>query len=156
MNINGHPRIFFSYARSDDEFARKLTSDLSALGFEPWLDQTNLSPGENWEKSILTAIRDSDYIFLLLSSNSIKSEWVRREVEAALRHHPKDTGRLVPVLLDRRVALQVPSPLNKIQWLDLSEPSSYKNNLLKFAEKAKSRRASSLQDVKPGVMTIFR
>ena len=52
--------IFISYAREDRDVARKLYNRLKQEGFNPWLDQENIVPGQDWEKEIRKAIKEAD------------------------------------------------------------------------------------------------
>src|SRR5215212_3937937 len=43
-------RVFIIYALEDREVARRLTEQLAAEGFNPWLDIDELKPGQRWKK----------------------------------------------------------------------------------------------------------
>jgi len=49
-------RIFLAYAEEDRAEVRKLYSALQRAGFEPWMDQEKLLPGQNWPRAIDRAI----------------------------------------------------------------------------------------------------
>jgi hypothetical protein len=42
------PKIFVSYSRTDEEFARRLATDLDRLGADLWIDVDDIPPGVNW------------------------------------------------------------------------------------------------------------
>ena len=115
------PFLFVSYARSDFDRVRPVVDAIrkrlqsSALPADLWMDVSHLKPGEQWDIAITDALQGSIGFLFFLSSHSITSDWVRREVEVAAR----STDRLIiPVLLDR--TLDLPPTLATRQWVDLS------------------------------------
>jgi hypothetical protein len=112
--------LFVSYARQDfdrvgpvvDELRAEL--DRRAIPVEVWIDISNLRPGESWRESIAHSLESSIGFLFFVSSSSLRSKWVRQELEAAA-----GTLRLViPVILERD--LDVPHALSERQWIDLS------------------------------------
>ncbi|MCX5801223.1 MAG: toll/interleukin-1 receptor domain-containing protein [Candidatus Eisenbacteria bacterium] len=95
------PFLFISYARLDQQFALKLATDIISNGAEVWIDQWEVPIGEFFEPKIVNAISDSNFVLVLLSRDSIQSEWVRREVETA-KTVEKRVGRrlLLPGRID--------------------------------------------------------
>lgn len=110
--------LFVSYAREDldrispliDAIRKELA--FRALPVELWMDVSNLKPGEQWNASIANALEASIGLLVFLSPRSLRSEWVRRELEAAATQ----SGRLIlPVILHE--PLEVPPALAQWQWL---------------------------------------
>src|SRR5207245_11714939 len=77
-------RVFLSYADSDMELAKGLASQLSKQGYEVWHPYQNLFPGDNWSLKIGEALKESKAMVVLLSPDSVRSQWVRREIAYAL------------------------------------------------------------------------
>ena len=63
-------KVFISYAREDEDIAKKLYSDLKKEGINAWLDIEKLPPGGRWGREIKQAIENSDYFITLLSKNN--------------------------------------------------------------------------------------
>jgi TIR domain-containing protein len=118
-------RIFISYSRKDIDFVRKLAGDLEKAGYDAWWDITDLHGGDDWVRMIPSAIESSDHVIVVLSPNSITSEWVEKEYTQALSLHKK----IIPVML---VACNVPFALNTINYVNFSlgEYVDNFNNLL--------------------------
>jgi len=72
-------QVFISYSRKDLEFVDRLANDLKAAGFEVWYDLSGLEPGTRWRLEIQKAIQESQFFLVVLSPNSIVSDWVERE-----------------------------------------------------------------------------
>jgi cold shock CspA family protein len=98
------PQVFISYAKEDIAFAEKLRKDLIQAGIKPWMDSSDLLPGQNWELSISSAIRDCRYFIALLSSHSVgKKGYVQREIRNALKvaqEYPPDKVYIIPLRID--------------------------------------------------------
>ena len=50
--------VFISYAREDQNFARKLADHLRQRGFEVWMDD-RIDTGDDWWDTIVDNLRDS-------------------------------------------------------------------------------------------------
>ena len=49
-------RIFLCHASEDKPQVRDVYQRLKALGFEPWLDEVDILPGQDWDYEIETAL----------------------------------------------------------------------------------------------------
>ena len=76
---------FISYIRKDLAFVVCLAKDLKVAGLEVWYDLSGLEIGAHWGMEIQTAIQQSHYFIIVLSPNSIASEWVEKEFIQLLR-----------------------------------------------------------------------
>jgi hypothetical protein len=50
---------------------REVYQRLKAEGFEPWLDEEALLPGQLWNQEIRRVLRNSDFILIFFSQNSV-------------------------------------------------------------------------------------
>lgn len=89
-------RIFISYSRSNSDFAHRLEVGLKECGFQVWLDTDELQAGQFWREQIVEAIEICDFFVLLLSSRSIVSENVVRELSLA----ESSSKPILPVMLE--------------------------------------------------------
>jgi uncharacterized protein YjbI with pentapeptide repeats len=95
---------FLSYSSKDNAFAERLYADLQAVGIRCWFAPEDMGAGTKIRQTIDQSIRLHDKLLLVLSKNTVTSEWVRREVEVALKRE-RETGRTVlfPIRLDDTV-----------------------------------------------------
>jgi hypothetical protein len=95
---------FISYSTRDDEFVERLYADLQVKGVRCWFAPEDLKIGEPFRQRIDDAIRLHDKLLIVLSKNSVRSAWVREEVESCLEREFKE-NRLVlfPIRLDDEV-----------------------------------------------------
>ena len=95
---------FISYSSKNQDFAERLHADLQDKGVRTWFDREDLKIGDIIRYGINEAIRVHDKLMLVLSENSIVSDWVEGEVEAALEREQREKRTvLFPLRLDDAV-----------------------------------------------------
>jgi formylglycine-generating enzyme required for sulfatase activity len=72
-------QVFISYSRKDLSFVDKLAADLKNAGVDVWYDVSGIGGGSRWRSEIENALRNSQYVIVVLSPDAITSEWVERE-----------------------------------------------------------------------------
>ncbi len=92
--------IFISYSHGDAPFVDALEEHLNANGIRFWRDKHDATAGP-LEKQVDRAIRLNPTVILVLSENSVESDWVKSEARAA-RELAKELKRdvLCPIALD--------------------------------------------------------
>lgn len=119
-------KVFLCHASDDKPAVRDLYRRLRNDGTEPWLDEQDLLPGQRWQLEIPKAVRSSDAVLVLLSSNSVtKSGYVQKEIKTALDaadEQPDDRLFLIPVRLED---CEIPDRLTPFQWVNLFDDAGY-------------------------------
>jgi len=78
---------FLSYSHKDKEIAEKLHYWLNQVaGMNVWYDATAIDGGDSFARKIEQGIASSRCIVRLISAESLKSTWVKREYERAFNH----------------------------------------------------------------------
>ena len=117
-------RVFIIHSHKDKEKAREITATLREMGYDPWLDEEEIVPGQNWNKAIRQAIENSAVALFLASTNTNEKESaVSNEVKVArevLRTHDKAHSPIIPVFLMEEAKL--PKELAEIHAVKLFEP----------------------------------
>lgn len=91
---------FISYSTKDQSFADRLFSDLQTRGVRCWFAPQNITGGRKIAPQIDDAIRFYERLLLVLSDNSLNSEWVKTEIAAARRRELTDRRQILfPVSL---------------------------------------------------------
>ncbi|MEM9840553.1 MAG: toll/interleukin-1 receptor domain-containing protein [Pseudomonadota bacterium] len=110
-------RIFISYSRRDKRRASSFRKMFEEQGYDVWIDEKDIPVGSSITKRIGEGIEsECDYFVLLLSTNSIESKWVSREIEQATLVEDKlDRIFFLPVRLDD---VDVPNYLNIKRYAD--------------------------------------
>jgi hypothetical protein len=149
-------RIFLAHASEDKPQVRGLHQRLRGAGYQPWMDEVDLIPGQNWREEITKAIQNSDIFIACLSSQSVsKRGYVQREFRQALNQMaemPAGEIYLIPLKLDE---CEVPDlqqaeygiNLRDIQWLNYWQADGWDKLLraiaLKMGESVVENKAPS-------------
>jgi threonyl-tRNA synthetase len=92
---------FISYSSKDHEFARRVHADLQDKGIRCWFAPEDMKIGDRIRTKIDEVIRLHEKLLLVLSVNSIDSDWVEKEVETAFEKERETRSTvLFPVRLD--------------------------------------------------------
>lgn len=96
---------FISYSSKDDRLAQRIYADLQARGVRCWFAPHDLPIGAKTREEIDRAIEQKEKLLLILSKNSVQSDWVEKEVETAMEKERKQK-RLVlfPIRMDDAVS----------------------------------------------------
>jgi hypothetical protein len=91
---------FISYSTKDQEFADRLYADLQNQGVRCWFAPHDIQAGKKIHEQIDEAIRRYERLLLILSPNSMNSEWVKTEIRKARKRERTEKKRvLFPVRL---------------------------------------------------------
>jgi adenylate cyclase len=90
------PDLFISYSRKDSEQALGLTARLRDQGVDVWIDQHGIEVAASWSKEIVKAIDDSKVFAVLISTNSMESANVTKEVSIACEAQKK----ILPIAIE--------------------------------------------------------
>src|SRR5262245_55785249 len=119
--------IFLSHSSRDKLFARKLAGDLRAAGLTVWVDEAEIQIGDSLIAKLESGIDDMEYLAVVLSPDSVSSEWVKREVAMALTKEINNRRVKVVPLLYRDCLL--PGFLRDKKYADFRKPQSYQSTL---------------------------
>ena len=92
--------LFISYSTKDQEFTERLHADLQAKGVRCWFAPHDMRSGKKVHEQIDEAIRVHDKLLLILSPDSMQSEWVKTEISKARKRELTESRRvLFPIRL---------------------------------------------------------
>ena len=77
------PRTFISFASKDVKVAQTLCSALESRGIPCWISARDIQPGENFQVSIVQALRHAKIMVLVFTANSNSSEEMTKELALA-------------------------------------------------------------------------
>ena len=128
--------IFISYVREDLDLIRPLYDKLVEKGYNVWLDEKMLLPGQDWKSEIYKAIRKSKIFIACLSSNSLtKRGFFQKELKIGIdfyEQYPEGQIYLIPTLLEH---CKVPLTFEKLNWCYLYENNGI-NKLIEAISKS--------------------
>lgn len=111
------PQAFISYARHDEDAAKRLANELARRGVQVTSIDSLVSPGDSWVTELQNAIANSDLFLLLVSPQSESSPWIATETAFAVSKAQEGRLRVVPVLLSRNA--EPPPMLQHVQGIEL-------------------------------------
>jgi hypothetical protein len=117
---NRRIKVFLAHSNRDKAAVREIFSLLKIDGFQPWLDEESLVPGQQWELEVKNAVLNSDVFVVFLSKNSVSRKgYFNKEIAYALdiaEQNPEGTIFIVPIQLDECI---VPERLGHLHRLRL-------------------------------------
>ncbi len=110
-------QVFLTFASADKEIAQKIVDELRERNIHVWFDAYELQPGDSIAQALEKTISASDYLVVLLSPNSVNSEWMQKELGNTLfRDLIIRDITLLPVII---ADCEIPKFLASYQYLDL-------------------------------------
>ena len=132
-------RVFLCHSSGDKPAVKKLYNKLNKYPWiEPWLDEKNILPGDEWDLTIRQAVRASDIVLVCLSRGAENKEgYLQKEIRQALDvadEKPDGILYIIPLKLE---PCAVPERLSKWQWLNYYDADAYRTLLLSLRKRAK-------------------
>lgn len=116
-------KIFISYSRRDEAFARKLTIWLhETLGMGVWIDVDDIPVGIKWSAAIQDGLDNCEVMVVIITPEAMKSV----NVEDEWQYFLDQDKPVVPILLR---SAPIPYQLRRIQYIDFSVKDEYNNSL---------------------------
>lgn len=115
----GDMPIFISYSQKDSQFVDKLARQLVLLKHNVWMDRWELKVGDSLTGKVESALTSSSAVIVIISKNSVESDWVKRELNAVLvREIEEKRSLLLPCRVDD---CQIPLFLRDKLYADFSK-----------------------------------
>ena len=120
--------VFISYSRVDKDFADHLATTLERWedgNVKVLIDRRDLPFGERWWDMLVDFIHRCDRVIFLVSPDSVKSGWCKKELdqmEAAGR-------KLVPIIVRETPLSDVPDPIKAVQMLPFMPPAVFETQV---------------------------
>ena len=132
-------RVFLCHTTGDIARVRDLYRRLGIDGFDVWLDEERLLPGQDWQREIAKAVSTSDALIVCLSHLAVsKAGYMQKEIQFALDvadEHPEGTIFLIPLKLEE---CEVPERLSRWRWVSLFEKLGYEKLIRALRSRAHS------------------
>jgi hypothetical protein len=141
LRIRGRERdgdfsVFVSHSSTDTAIASRLAMGLEAVGYRSWYDKWDLKAGDSIVDRIQTALSACDVLLVVLSPRSVGSEWVHRELNAALmRELSGHSVVVIPVLIED---CDIPPLLEERHYIDLR--SNFEDGFLELLDSLRQHR----------------
>lgn len=116
--MNKNKIAFLSYAHEDKDFAERIATELLKAGIDVKIDIWEIKPGDSLiQKIFVEGLSECDIFLILLSNASVRSKWVREELDYAMIKKIDGATRIIPLIKEK---CEIPPPLRTLLWVDLS------------------------------------
>lgn len=112
------PRVFISYSYEDRTFVDRLVLDLKSRNVDVWTDTYEIKGGESILEAIEDAVQLSDVFIIVLSPNSLSSNWVKNEMLMISDMVITKKRIIIPVLVQN---CAIPLFLRVRKWIDFTK-----------------------------------
>lgn len=120
--------VFISHNWGDKGFARRLADDLMIRGVKVWIDEGEIKLGDSLIEKIRKGIDEMDYLAVVISPESVESEWVKKEVDIAMNQEIE--GKQVKVLPLLYRQCELPGFLKGKLYADFTSEENYQEGLM--------------------------
>ena len=130
-----------SYSRMDQQYANMIVAILEKNNIKCWIDYRDSMPGANYASSIVRAIKNSDFMVVVLSNNSMESPQVLNEINSAVNNGII----IIPFKIDSsQLNDNFEYYIGKTHWLDAITPpiESHINQLVETIKRQGLLKAS--------------
>jgi internalin A len=79
-------RVFISYSHDDKAFVQRLAKVLGKSQARVWWDFSAIKGGQDWRREIQQGIKLCEFFLVVLTPESVESEWVNREIIFAMEY----------------------------------------------------------------------
>jgi hypothetical protein len=113
--------VFISHSSKDRAMAEKIAQHLTSKGLQVWYDHWEILVGHDIVDKVYDGIRNSRFLLVLLSEESVRSSWVQQEINAA-RISEIESGATVvlPAVIEPNAKSQIPESLRTKRYADIS------------------------------------
>ena len=125
--------IFLSHSHKDRAFTSRLAADLTKHGVRVWLDAAEIKIGDSLVDRLASAIAEMDYLGVILTRDSVRSAWVRKEVSVALTQEVHSRRvRVLPILAEK---CELPAFLVDKVYADCTTTAKYDTALRRLLDR---------------------
>jgi hypothetical protein len=113
-------RIFVSHHHSDkeDQFTRRLVTDLTAAGADVWVDDQGIT-SDDFVNAISEGLTGRQWLVLVMTPASVAAPWVKREVNTALSEVTSGRMRaVIPMVMSATPDDDIPILWRNLQRYD--------------------------------------
>lgn len=112
-------RIFLSHKSVDKPIVKRYYHVLKELGFDPWLDESDMPAGTNLERGILSGFEKSCAAVFFITSNFTDESYLATEVDYAIAQKRKKGNKFSIITLRYTDASPVPGLLTPYIYKDI-------------------------------------
>lgn len=113
-------KIFLSHKSVDKPLVYRYFHALKAIGFDPWLDESNMPAGSNLEREVLRGFEESCCAVFFITENFRDEKYLAAEVDYAVMQKRRKEKKFAIVTLRYANAAAVPGLLTPYIYKDIT------------------------------------
>lgn len=117
--------VFISYAHEDADVEGRIEAALRGAGLDVFVDNRNISGGDNWLATIAGAIQESCIFLALVSRSYCASSYSKRELNLAIMGHDEGGLKVIPYMIDNGLMEDAPADMKmligSLQWVTIDQ-----------------------------------
>ncbi len=113
------PEVFLSHSAKDRKLVERVAGELDNHGIRYFYSKRHIAGARQWHDELGAALHRCNWFVVILSPDSVKSMWVKRELVFALQS-PRYENRIVPLLKKKCRASKLSWTLSSFQYIDFT------------------------------------
>ena len=124
-------KIFLSHKSVDKPLVYRYYHTLKILGFDPWLDESNMPVGSNLERELLRGFQESCAAVFFITTNFVDEKYLATEVDYAIMQKRAKGNKFAIITLRYTDASPVPGLLTPYIYKDVANDLEGFHSLLR-------------------------
>lgn len=112
-------KIFLSHKSRNKDIVRRYYTALKEVGFDPWLDESNMAAGANLERELLRGFDESCAVVFFMTEHFTDENYLATEIDYALEQKRQKDKKFAIITLRYPGANNVPRPLTRFLYRDI-------------------------------------
>ena len=123
-------KVFISYSSKNRLRALRLAEALRDINVDVWWDEWDILVGHSFLDSIYDGLRSCDYLAVILTKHSVKSKYVKEELDFAKQMELENSKvKILPLLYEK---CQIPDSLKRKHYADFTNFKKGFSELIKI------------------------
>ena len=124
-------KIFLSHKSVDKPLVYRYYHALKVLGFDPWLDESNMAVGSNLERELVRGFQESCAAVFFITANFVDEQYLATEVDYAIMQKRAKGNKFAIITLRYTDASPVPTLLTPYIYKDVANDLEGFHSLLR-------------------------
>lgn len=124
-------KIFLSHKSVDKPLVYRYYHALKVLGFDPWLDESNMPVGSNLERELVRGFQESCAAVFFITANFVDEQYLATEVDYAIMQKRAKGNKFAIITLRYTDASPVPTLLTPYIYKDVANDLEGFHSLLR-------------------------
>lgn len=122
--------VFLSHSSKDKPAVGRISRSIESYGISVWLDEAEINVGDSLFQKIADAIESIDFVIAVISTSSVTSKWVQKELQLAMtKEILNQQVTVLPLVID---SCKIPFFISDKCFADFRDPINYDDSINKL------------------------